>query len=372
MHVKIGDTVKVISGHDKGKIGEITNVNKHNSTVLVKDVNVKTKHVKGKQEGESGQIIQPNSYIRMEIEVHQGPNAYDCLPLHVNLSFETLASLHVGLEMRVQGWGHEGEGGFLHMYCGRHPGRTLIPSTSENLSSMATPDSSDLPFPARERSSSEILLSHSPHHRGGDIHELIICTMDYPILKEVVLLSDQFEIDILVTRIIEGSQDLSSILDAVESTGLIIACHLIKRLQILVQNVCCWVISPRGTICWPEFTLVEAPIHSSNVMLYSKMQNVASRVGHKVLEDGRKPRAALFAVHIGVGYIGTLPLATEKSSLPLQKSMYELINLKHFIQLTPGYLEQIPWCMLKQVEPSIAFVDIHYYRESWSGHVGLV
>ncbi|XP_061341803.1 large ribosomal subunit protein uL24c isoform X2 [Gastrolobium bilobum] len=41
MHVKVGDTVKVISGHEKGKIGEITELFKHNSTVI----------------GEPGQII---------------------------------------------------------------------------------------------------------------------------------------------------------------------------------------------------------------------------------------------------------------------------------------------------------------------------
>lgn len=58
LHVKVGDTVKVISGHDKGKIGAVTQVYTHNSKVMVKDVNLKTKHVKGKAEGESGQIVQ--------------------------------------------------------------------------------------------------------------------------------------------------------------------------------------------------------------------------------------------------------------------------------------------------------------------------
>ncbi|KAI3497033.1 hypothetical protein L1887_39414 [Cichorium endivia] len=57
MHVKLGDTVKVIAGRDKGKIGEITKITKHNSTVVVKEINLKTKHVKSKEEGESGQII---------------------------------------------------------------------------------------------------------------------------------------------------------------------------------------------------------------------------------------------------------------------------------------------------------------------------
>lgn len=38
---------------------------------------------------------------------------------------------------------------------------------------------------------------------------------------------------------------------------------------------------------------IEAPIHSSNVMLYSKEQNVASRVGHKVLDNGKRVRYLL-------------------------------------------------------------------------------
>lgn len=35
---------------------------------------------------------------------------------------------------------------------------------------------------------------------------------------------------------------------------------------------------------------IEAPIHSSNVMLYSKDQNVVSRVGHKTLDNGKRVR----------------------------------------------------------------------------------
>lgn len=56
MHVKKGDTVQVISGHDKGKVGEILQTLPKESQVIVKGVNVKTKHVKPQQEGESGQI----------------------------------------------------------------------------------------------------------------------------------------------------------------------------------------------------------------------------------------------------------------------------------------------------------------------------
>ncbi len=56
MHVKAGDTIQVISGRDKGKVGEIVKSIPRSSQVVVKGVNIKTKHVKPQQEGESGQI----------------------------------------------------------------------------------------------------------------------------------------------------------------------------------------------------------------------------------------------------------------------------------------------------------------------------
>jgi large subunit ribosomal protein L24 len=56
MHVKKGDTVQIISGKDKGKVGEILQSFPQTSTVIVKGVNIRTKHVKPRQEGESGQI----------------------------------------------------------------------------------------------------------------------------------------------------------------------------------------------------------------------------------------------------------------------------------------------------------------------------
>lgn len=56
MHVKKGDTVQVIAGRDKGKVGEIIKTLPKSSKVVVKGVNVKTKHVKPQQEGEAGQI----------------------------------------------------------------------------------------------------------------------------------------------------------------------------------------------------------------------------------------------------------------------------------------------------------------------------
>ncbi len=56
MHVKTGDTVQVIAGKEKGKIGEIIKAIPKTSLVIIKGVNIKTKHVKPQQEGESGRI----------------------------------------------------------------------------------------------------------------------------------------------------------------------------------------------------------------------------------------------------------------------------------------------------------------------------
>lgn len=56
MHVKTGDTVQVIAGKEKGKIGEIIKAIPKTSQVVIKGVNIKTKHVKPQQEGESGRI----------------------------------------------------------------------------------------------------------------------------------------------------------------------------------------------------------------------------------------------------------------------------------------------------------------------------
>nr|WDA98994.1 ribosomal protein L24 [Sciadococcus taiwanensis] len=58
MHVKKGDIVKVIAGKDKDKIGPIIQILMPKSQVVVKGVNIKTKHLKPQKEGEVGKIKQ--------------------------------------------------------------------------------------------------------------------------------------------------------------------------------------------------------------------------------------------------------------------------------------------------------------------------
>ena len=54
LHVRKGDTVKVLAGDDKGKQGKVLEVNREKRRALVEGVNMMTKHTKpsaGKPEG---------------------------------------------------------------------------------------------------------------------------------------------------------------------------------------------------------------------------------------------------------------------------------------------------------------------------------
>ncbi len=57
MRIKKGDTVKVLSGNDKGKTGEVLEIMPKDDKIIVKDVNVRKKHVKAKKQGEQSGII---------------------------------------------------------------------------------------------------------------------------------------------------------------------------------------------------------------------------------------------------------------------------------------------------------------------------
>ena len=58
MLVKIGDTIKVISGSEKNKTGEIIKVYKNTGKIIVKGINFKFKHIKPNKDNEVGEIKQ--------------------------------------------------------------------------------------------------------------------------------------------------------------------------------------------------------------------------------------------------------------------------------------------------------------------------
>lgn len=58
MKIKRNDTVKIISGKDKGKTGKVTHVFSDKNRIVVEGVNVHKRHQKAKKRGEKGQIVQ--------------------------------------------------------------------------------------------------------------------------------------------------------------------------------------------------------------------------------------------------------------------------------------------------------------------------
>ena len=57
LHVKTGDTVVVLSGNDKGKKGKVLQVSPKEQKVIVEGLNMVTKHVKPRRQGEAGGIV---------------------------------------------------------------------------------------------------------------------------------------------------------------------------------------------------------------------------------------------------------------------------------------------------------------------------
>lgn len=57
MKIRKGDNVKVLSGNDKGKTGEVLEVIPKTQKIIVKGVNIRKKHVKARKQGEESGII---------------------------------------------------------------------------------------------------------------------------------------------------------------------------------------------------------------------------------------------------------------------------------------------------------------------------
>ena len=56
IHIKVGDKVKIISGSDKNKTGEVLKISSNTGKILVKGINLKFKHLKPSKENVIGEI----------------------------------------------------------------------------------------------------------------------------------------------------------------------------------------------------------------------------------------------------------------------------------------------------------------------------
>ncbi|MCL2022867.1 MAG: 50S ribosomal protein L24 [Oscillospiraceae bacterium] len=57
LHVKSGDTVEVLTGKYRGQRGKVLEVSPTEEKVIVEGINIITKHVKPRKQGEPGGII---------------------------------------------------------------------------------------------------------------------------------------------------------------------------------------------------------------------------------------------------------------------------------------------------------------------------
>lgn len=57
MKIKKGDTIKIISGNDRGKTGAVRAVFPDERRIVVEGVNVKKKHVRARKQGQKGELV---------------------------------------------------------------------------------------------------------------------------------------------------------------------------------------------------------------------------------------------------------------------------------------------------------------------------
>ena len=70
MHIKKGDTVKVMSGVDKNKEGKVLEVIPAAGKVVVEGVAMATKHTKPRRQGETGGIVKQEAAIYASKVMH--------------------------------------------------------------------------------------------------------------------------------------------------------------------------------------------------------------------------------------------------------------------------------------------------------------
>ena len=77
LHIKKGDTVKVIAGNSKGQEGKVIEVIISKSRVLVEGVNMVSKHTKPNAASPQGGIIKKESSIHISYLMLVDPNSGD-------------------------------------------------------------------------------------------------------------------------------------------------------------------------------------------------------------------------------------------------------------------------------------------------------
>jgi large subunit ribosomal protein L24 len=57
MKIKKGDTVKILTGKDRGKTGKVIKVDSKSAKIIVEGLNLYKKHMRPKRQGEKGEVV---------------------------------------------------------------------------------------------------------------------------------------------------------------------------------------------------------------------------------------------------------------------------------------------------------------------------
>ncbi|HNS42244.1 MAG TPA: 50S ribosomal protein L24 [Taishania sp.] len=74
LHIKVGDTVKVISGTSRGREGKILSIDRNKSRAIVEGLNIVKKHAKPSAQDPQGGIVEMEAGIHISnlMVVHNG------------------------------------------------------------------------------------------------------------------------------------------------------------------------------------------------------------------------------------------------------------------------------------------------------------
>jgi len=86
MKIKKGDSVKIITGNNRNKIGEVLSVDKKSGKVIVKNVNVVKKHLKASKSNPHGGIADKTLPVQLSNVMLVCPKCSKPTRVHYELS----------------------------------------------------------------------------------------------------------------------------------------------------------------------------------------------------------------------------------------------------------------------------------------------
>lgn len=86
MNIRKGDTVKILSGKDKGKTGKVTQILPKDYQVVVEGANKMKRHLKSTKQGEKGQIVEFDAPLHLSNVKLVSPKSGK--PTRVKMKFE--------------------------------------------------------------------------------------------------------------------------------------------------------------------------------------------------------------------------------------------------------------------------------------------